>query len=354
MNEAVSEEVTLQPSYIQLGQRDRGKGILERGNSNVSLYRFVLKTIYGHFHEGYEYTSNNGDKNHPPPPISEWKENQYRAVKSFMIEKYDNRGSTGEDPDNEILIKTHVEATSSIDIAFDNHVILPRRVLSNENQPDLNNHRERYYFALYPLARGGDIFEALNDHFTTEESCRVIFRQIFQGVQYLHNLNIYHNDLKPENIVTNAERNDAHIIDFGQAIIVNNGEERIPKTGSGYGTHLYCAPELSLRDTDTTFDWKKADIWALGTCLYIMLIKTYPVWTNDGRILPVEADNGVFLSLLGENGNFREYCIRLRNDNQDLELSDNVIDLLYRMLLGDVSRRISMDEILSHPWLRDQ
>ena len=347
MNEAVSEEVSLQPTYIQLGKGDRGRGIIERGNSNVSLFRFVLGTIYGHFHEGYEYTRNNTNTTHSLPPYSEWEESQYRAVKTFMIDKYNNRGRTGEDPDNEILIKNHVEATSSIDIAFDNHIILPHRVLSNENQPGLN-HREKYYFALYPLARGGDIFEALQEHFDTEESCRVIFRQIFKGVQYLHNLNIYHNDLKPENIVTNAERNVAHIIDFGQAIIVNNGNERIPKTGTGYGTNLYCPPELSIRNTDTTFDWRKADVWALGTSLYIMLIKNYPLWTDNGRILPVGPDNEVFLSLFGENGNFREYCM-----NENLGLSDNVIDLLQRMLHANVNRRISIDEILLHPWLRD-
>lgn len=50
----------------------------------------------------------------------------------------------------------------------------------------------------------------------TEENIKAIFKQVIQGVSYMHGKNYYHGDLKLENILIN-ENNQVVIIDFGLA-----------------------------------------------------------------------------------------------------------------------------------------
>lgn len=57
-------------------------------------------------------------------------------------------------------------------------------------------------FIVTDLCRGGELFDRLVEkvHFN-ELDARYIMRQIFQGVEYLHEKDIIHRDLKPENIL---------------------------------------------------------------------------------------------------------------------------------------------------------
>lgn len=348
---AVSEEVALFPNNTVLGEKAPRRHLQTlRANSDPSrqiyLYRYLFTTIFGQFHRGYQFHGTNR-----PPRVSEWEEDQHRGVKSVRMEEYHMPGARdrGENPDNEILIRAHVVAQSGVDIAYNNHVILPERIISNRTQENLRNAREKYYFALYPLASGGDMFESLQG--LSEDDCRPLFRQVFQGVQYLHNLGIFHNDLKPENVVTNEEQTVAHIIDFGQAIIVENPNDtdRIQKTGTGYGTTVYSAPEFALSNRDATFDWRKADIWALGVTLYMMLAKSYPSWHTNGQVSLHRG--GTYAHFLGPDSHDRFPNFLRNNHGLPFRLSEEVINLLHRMLIGDVNERISMEDILTHPWL---
>ncbi|XP_046445652.1 eIF-2-alpha kinase GCN2-like isoform X3 [Daphnia pulex] len=106
-----------------------------------------------------------------------------------------------------------------------------------------------------------------------------IFRQIVQGINYIHNNNIIHRDIKPENIFVDATANQVLIGDFGLAVlnftnVPNNGaiSTKIPGFGTcaatrGVGTQTYAAPEqLASREPDA-----KCDIYSLGiVCLELL------------------------------------------------------------------------------------
>lgn len=88
-------------------------------------------------------------------------------------------------------------------------------------------------------ARDGELFDQIIDKQKFNESeARHIFRQVFQGVKYLHDRGIVHRDLKPENIlVMDKESMTVKISDFGLAKMI--GEQVLMNTICGtpsYGT----------------------------------------------------------------------------------------------------------------------
>ncbi|MCP4423248.1 MAG: protein kinase [Chloroflexi bacterium] len=100
------------------------------------------------------------------------------------------------------------------------------------------------------------------------------FRQIANGLQFAHQRETIHRDVKPANIMLDTREN-AFLSDFGLAKIV--GVERQTLSGMSPGTPSYMAPE-HLAGKEVT---AAADIYAMGVILYRML-------TNR---LPFEGDN---------------------------------------------------------------
>lgn len=89
-----------------------------------------------------------------------------------------------------------------------------------------------------------------------------VFRQVIYGLEYLHNLDIVHKDLKPENIILKG-KDEAMIGDFGLAEWIPSGMLQ-PSGGSPH----YSAPEAIFSER---YDGKSADIWSIGVVLYAML-----------------------------------------------------------------------------------
>ena len=88
-------------------------------------------------------------------------------------------------------------------------------------------------------------------------------------VNYLHNRNIAHRDLKLENILleSNGNLDSIKVIDFGSAC---QYEDCLPMTEK-VGTPYYIAPEV-LNKSYT----QACDLWSLGVITYILLSNTPP------------------------------------------------------------------------------
>ncbi|CAD8124891.1 unnamed protein product [Paramecium sonneborni] len=91
------------------------------------------------------------------------------------------------------------------------------------------------------------------------EEIKLIMKDIFEGVHYIHSRNIIHRDLKIDNILIDDE-NQVKIIDFGLACQFINLESRIITCG----TPGYIAPEVL---TNKPFDYK-SDIFSVGVVMY--------------------------------------------------------------------------------------
>ncbi len=102
-----------------------------------------------------------------------------------------------------------------------------------------------------------------------EATARRIFKQVAEGVAYLHSHNIVHRDLKLDNILIEESTRMVKLIDFGFSVVVGNGV----KLKVFCGTPSYMAPEIVRKHE---YDGKPVDIWALGVLLFVLLTGTFP------------------------------------------------------------------------------
>jgi len=97
-----------------------------------------------------------------------------------------------------------------------------------------------------------------------------LFLQILDGVEYAHNKNIVHRDLKSENIMLTKDR-IIKITDFGLAFAL--GSHSLTNPGVLMGTLGYLSPEQA-QGIDVDF---LTDIYSLGVILYELLTNNLPI-----------------------------------------------------------------------------
>ena len=99
-----------------------------------------------------------------------------------------------------------------------------------------------------------------------------VWRQIVDGVDYLHSLGLAHRDLKIDNCVMTTE-NIVKIIDFGTATVFKApGKSKLLANGI-VGSDPYLAPEIL---SSQTYDPRLSDIWSLAIIFLCMILLRFP------------------------------------------------------------------------------
>ncbi|XP_039185719.1 serine/threonine-protein kinase SIK3 isoform X2 [Crotalus tigris] len=184
---------------------------------------------------------------------------------------------------------------------------------------------ERMIYLVTEYASGGEIFDHLVAHGRmAEKEARKKFKQIVAAVHFCHCHNIVHRDLKAENLLLDANLN-IKIADFGFSNTFTPGQ--LLKTWCG--SPPYAAPELF---EGKEYDGPKVDIWSLGVVLYVLVCGALPF---DGSTL-----QNLRARVL--SGKFRIPFF----------MSTECEHLIRHMLVLEPSKRLSMEQICKHKWMK--
>ncbi|XP_048972230.1 maternal embryonic leucine zipper kinase isoform X3 [Canis lupus baileyi] len=173
---------------------------------------------------------------------------------------------------------------------------------------------------------GGELFDyIISQDRLSEEETRVVFRQILSAVAYVHSQGYAHRDLKPENLLFD-EYHKLKLIDFGLCAKPKGNKDYHLQTCCG--SLAYAAPELIQ---GKSYLGSEADVWSMGILLYVLMC----------GFLPFDDDNVMALYKKIMRGKYEV----------PKWLSSSSILLLQQMLQVDPKKRISMKNLLSHPWI---
>lgn len=157
---------------------------------------------------------------------------------------------------------------------------LPREidVLIRLNHPHLIHvhsifQRKTKYYIFMRYSENGDLLGyILKNGCVSENQSRVWMRQLSLGLQYLHELEIVHRDIKCENVLLTANFN-VKLSDFGFTRFCVDDDDSPILSETYCGSMSYAAPEI-LRGKP--YLPKPTDLWSLGVVLFVMLNKSMP------------------------------------------------------------------------------
>lgn len=205
-------------------------------------------------------------------------------------------------------------------------------------------------------ASGGTLTKYVSDRWETvhergglflaEDEALFFFKQFISAVEYCHKHHVAHRDLKLDNTLLDSSNPPfIKICDFGFA---KNFEEDA-NMHTHIGTPVYMSPELiSSRRGRVGYDGRKADIWASGVMLFVMLLGMFPYEHSEHPDPNTSAAQiEVWLQQMKtkwrENARVRDAAAKLSPECRDM--LDHIFDL-------DEKRRMSVDDIKAHPWFQ--
>jgi len=192
------------------------------------------------------------------------------------------------------------------------------------------------YYMVFEFHTGKELLGHLMDlkEGMKEETAKILFFSLLTAVEKLHTKEVFHNDLKSENVMVDFETHQATLIDFGFAEISRDGQ-----TIAYCGSEPYMCPNKLKKyrgyPGPYEFDGEKSEVWSLGTILYTMLVGAFP-WSMDQRTQFLRSSHHPKLHV-----------------SKKAKISPEAKDLLCKMLEVDDEKRLSIPQILQHPWLEN-
>jgi len=162
----------------------------------------------------------------------------------------------------------------------------------------------------------------------TELEVQCYLMQLIPALKHLHSHRIIHRDLKLGNLFL-SDKMEIKIGDFGLATKLEfEGEKK--KTICG--TPNYIAPEVLDGKIGHSYE---VDTWSLGVILYTLLVGKPPFETSDVK------------------STYKKIRMNSYTFPDHVPLSDAAKSIISKILILEPSKRLSLDEMLEHPFLKN-
>ena len=181
-----------------------------------------------------------------------------------------------------------------------------------------------YTYLVMEFCENGNLLDFVNNNGRLSETqARRYFSQLLSALEYCHNVKfVAHRDLKAENVLLDRN-NNIRLIDFGLSNIFT---EDNPQLSTACGSPAYAPPEMICGRKYT----KAADIWSAGVLLYAMVCGELPF----------------------DDGNVQKLLQKIAHTEPVYPpfLSQQLYDLLTKLMNKNPDERITLAKIKEHPW----
>ncbi|KAK6024568.1 kinase domain protein [Ostertagia ostertagi] len=261
------------------------------------------------------------------------------ALKRIRLSKLNARQK--EEADYEVMLQETLSKTE------DNHIV---HCYGSRDDRVLN---EKHIYLEY--VDGSDLFEiAMNKGGVGRRAASSYFRQLLEGLAFLHGLYVAHRDIKPENLLIDKRGKNGSILspiqiysgikqpimsylgnlkiaDFGLADCYRESEDEPDRRLTRIcGSYEYLSPQVFEND----YSGPKNDIWSAGIVLVVML---------TGDLAWDRADSNDLCYTLWKNGELP--ALFKKFDRSTISIISEALDI-------DEDRRPNSQQLLKHPWLR--
>ncbi|KAG8001030.1 Testis-specific serine/threonine-protein kinase 1 [Nibea albiflora] len=185
-------------------------------------------------------------------------------------------------------------------------------------------------FIVMELCINGDLLKHINVRgpLPGHSSCR-FFSQLCMAVEYLHNNDLAHRDIKCENLLLD-KYNNLKLCDFGFSKMLTYRDGQMVLSETYCGTSSYAAPEV-LRSLP--YNPKISDVWSMGVVLYMMLYASMLYdSTNIKKMIDIQMQHNISFP-------------------NTPSVSSEAKDLIRGILNPDIEQRITISDILNNPWM---
>ncbi|THC93864.1 hypothetical protein EYZ11_006646 [Aspergillus tanneri] len=161
----------------------------------------------------------------------------------------------------------------------------------------------------------------------------VIVRQVLMALEYLHDRDVVHRDLKPDNILMTSLADGCRVVltDFGCARMVQPSTGRMSTV---IGTFDYSAPEV-LKSSKQGYT-KAVDLWSLGCVTAVLLTGEIP-FKDAFATSPIDISRTQGIDQLEAN-------LKWNNAGK------RAADFVRRLLVFDETERMNVKQALHHSW----
>jgi len=200
--------------------------------------------------------------------------------------------------------------------------------LKDINSPRYIKYNKKENTLYMDYIKGTDLCNYLIANQKNNLPIRKILKNLITQINYLHENDIIHLDLKMDNIIVNLDNYNIHILDWGNSLLLKDKVKRkILKTP------YYQSPE-----SFNNINEKYCDMWSIGVILYIFTYNKFP-----------------FSTKLDEKDNPRKFYEDIKkivtlSEPIYLDADIDCVDLIKKMLQKDPEKRITAENALKHKY----